>query len=333
MAEAFSWILCSPGGTSENSPGFQAWDRRSNEQKVPQGRLKSPQNSTRPKSAMRPHSTRFYTFAVVVLILALQTGGSPAALNTNGTGQISGKSASNVFRVMTWNIHHGEGLDRNVDLERIASLIRTQQVDIVALQEVDKGVQRTKGHDLPAELATLSGMSVVFSNNYSFQGGEYGNAILSRFPILSASNLHYQKVNETEQRGLLQAVVEVRGRKVVIFDTHLDHRRPDDARWSNVAEIEEALQGIGAVPVLICGDFNSPPEGRVYERLGETLVDAWATAGNGRGFTIPAEKPDRRIDYIWIRKDSGLVPGKVWVPESVASDHRPVVAEIQFKGP
>jgi endonuclease/exonuclease/phosphatase family metal-dependent hydrolase len=242
-------------------------------------------------------------------------------------------SAGATFRVMTWNIHHGEGLDQRVDLERIASLIRHERVDVVALQEVDKGVQRTKGRDLPAELAALSGMSVVFSNNYSFQGGEYGNAILSRFPILSANNRHYRKVNETEQRGLLQVVVDANGRKVVIFDTHLDHRPPDDARWSNLAELEEAVQGIGAVPVVVCGDFNSPPEGRVYERLRKTFADAWTVAGNSGGFTIPAEKPARRIDYIWIRKGSGLVPGKVWVPESVASDHRPVVAEIEFKQP
>jgi endonuclease/exonuclease/phosphatase family metal-dependent hydrolase len=232
---------------------------------------------------------------------------------------------------MTWNIHHGEGLDGRVDLETIAKVIRDQRADIVALQEVDKGVERTARRDLAGELAALAGMSVVFSNNYSFQGGEYGNAILTRFPILSANNLHYRKVNETEQRGLLQTVVEVHGRKVVVFDTHLDHRRPDDARWSNLAEVEEAMNGIPTEPVVVCGDFNSPPQGRVYERLGRTFSDAWTVAGKSDGFTIPAEKPNRRIDYIWLRKDSGLVPGKVWVPESEASDHRPVVAEIHFK--
>src|SRR5688572_31668602 len=90
------------------------------------------------------------------------------------------------FRVMTYNIHHGEGMDGKVDLERIAALIQNEQADIVALQEVDKGVERTARRDLGAELARLTGMQCVFSNNYHFQGGEYGNAVLTRFPIKQA---------------------------------------------------------------------------------------------------------------------------------------------------
>ena len=192
------------------------------------------------------------------------------------------------FRVLTWNIHHGEGMDQRVDLERIAKLIQDQRADLVALQEVDKLVERTKRRDLPAELAKLTGLSVVFSNNYSFQGGEYGNAILSRFPIVSTTNLHYQKVNETEQRGLLQAIVNVNGRNLAFLDTHLDHRRPDDARWSNVSEIEKAV-GTLDMPVVLCGDFDWAPEGRVYERLRKSFEDAWVLGGKNSGFAIPAE--------------------------------------------
>src|SRR3954447_16208752 len=69
------------------------------------------------------------------------------------------------FRAMTYNIHHGEGLDRKIDLVRIAELIKRERADIVALQEVDKGVERTGRRDLPQELASLTGMTCVFSNN------------------------------------------------------------------------------------------------------------------------------------------------------------------------
>ncbi|MGZ5544081.1 MAG: endonuclease/exonuclease/phosphatase family protein, partial [Limisphaerales bacterium] len=112
--------------------------------------------------------------------------------------------AAEMFRVMTYNIHHGEGLDHKVDLPRIAALIKREKADIVALQEVDKGVTRTDRRDLTAELAKLTGMTGVFSNNHYFQGGEYGNAILSRFPVLTLTNLHYQMLRKDEQRGVLQ---------------------------------------------------------------------------------------------------------------------------------
>lgn len=244
--------------------------------------------------------------------------------------RLSAAPVAGTFRVMTYNIHHGEGLDGKVDLPRVAALIRREGADIVALQEVDKGVERTGRRDLPAELAELSGMSCVFSNNYSFQGGEYGNAVLTRFPIKSTANFHYQKVNETEQRGLLELTLDVHGRDLVFLTTHIDHRQPDAARWSNVGEIEARVKSHGQQPVILCGDFNDQPSSRVRRRLAETFNDAWVLAGKGDGFTIPAEKPTRRIDYIWISKDKSLKALTAWVPKSEASDHRPLVAEFEF---
>ncbi len=234
------------------------------------------------------------------------------------------------FRVMTYNLHHGEGVDGKVDLARIANLILRERADIVALQEVDKGTERTARRDLGSELAALTGLTCVFSNNYSFQGGEYGNAILSRFPVKQATNTFYRKVNETEQRGLLQVILAVHGRELVFLATHIDHRRDDAARWSNVGEIENLVKHYDSRPLILCGDFNDVPSSRICRRLSESFDDSWARVGQGEGFTIPAEKPNRRIDYIWISRTSSLAPLKVWVPESEASDHRPVVAELRW---
>ncbi len=234
------------------------------------------------------------------------------------------------FRVMTYNIHHGEGVDGKVDLARIAELIQRERADIVALQEVDKGTERTARRDLGAELAALTGLACVFSNNYSFQGGEYGNAILSRFPIREATNTFYRKVNETEQRGLLQVILAGHGRELAFLATHIDHRREDAARWSNVGEIETLVKQLGQRPLILCGDFNDVPSSRICRRLSESFDDSWARVGQGEGFTIPAEQPNRRIDYIWISRTPSLTPMKAWVPESEASDHRPVVAELRW---
>ena len=256
------------------------------------------------------------------------------------------------FRVMTYNLPHGEGLDGKVDLLRIAELIKREGADIVALQEVDKGVERTARRDLPEELAALTGMTCIFSNNYHYQGGEYGNAVLTRFPVERWINRQYKMLRPGEQRGILQLVLKVHGREIVFMNTHIDYRPEDSERWSNVAEIEEIVQSEsgrarhsvraeadqqssgarGATrPTILCGDFNDTPESRVCRGIGETFNDTWALIGQGDGFTIPAANPRKRIDYIWISKDKSLMPTKAWVPQSDASDHLPVVAEFEFK--
>ena len=245
--------------------------------------------------------------------------------------QTAGKAATtNTFRVMTYNIHHGEGLDRKVDLPRIADLIKHERADIVALQEVDKGVQRTAQRDCPAELAALTGMTCVFSNNYHFQGGEYGNAVLTRFPVKRWTNRHYKMLRPGEQRGLLQVVLDVHGRELVFLDTHVDFRGDDTERLLNAAEIAEAIQPYRGRPMILCGDFNDTPESRTCQKLAQEFTDTWMAAGAGDGFTIPAEKPRKRIDYIWTSKAPAIEALKVWVPESEASDHRPVVAEFRL---
>jgi endonuclease/exonuclease/phosphatase family metal-dependent hydrolase len=235
------------------------------------------------------------------------------------------------LRVMTYNIHHGEGLDGKVDLLRIAELIRDEKADIVALQEVDRGVARTAKRDLPAELAALTGMTAVFANNYHFQGGEYGNAILSRFPVRRWTNTPYRMLIPNEQRGILQAILDVGGREVVFMNTHIDYRPDDKERWANLDEIEGLAAQYSGTPLVLCGDFNSVPTSRVVQRLATTFDDTWAKAGEGEGLTIPANKPTKRIDYLWVTKDGPIKPMKSWVPVTEPSDHRPVMAEFRME--
>ena len=231
---------------------------------------------------------------------------------------------------MSYNIHHGVGLDDTFDLERIADLIRREKADLVALQEVDKGVERTQRRDLPAELARLTGLHCVFSNNYAFQGGEYGNAILSRWPIMRSRNTHFKATGGGEPRGLLEAAVEVGGRSLTFMATHLDHRRDDGERLSCVAEIERLALGLGQTAVVVAGDFNDVPSSRMHDRMRTWARDAWAEGGAGDGFTIPADLPRRRIDYVWIARRSELEVLKAWVPDLQASDHRPLVVECRW---
>lgn len=234
------------------------------------------------------------------------------------------------FRVLSYNIHHGEGIDGKIDLERIAALIKENKADIVALQEVDRGVERTARRDFPKELAKLTGMNVYFDRNIIYQGGDYGNAVLTKFPIQQKKNTHYKMLRDGEQRGVLQLVLDVHGKDLLFMDTHIDYRPDDAERVINADELKQIVAEAGKMPVILCGDFNDSPNSRTHEKIKHFISDTWELIGEGNGFTIPAEKPDNRIDYIWISKAT-IEPLKIEVLKSIASDHLPVLGEFRFR--
>lgn len=237
--------------------------------------------------------------------------------------------APGVLRLMTWNIHHGAGVDGRIDLPRIAAVIRAQHPHVVALNEVDKGVARTARVDMPAELARLTQMTAVFSNNFHFQGGEYGNAILSRLPIRHQTNTHLAMQRPGEQRGLLQARVVWRpGHEFTFMATHLDYRRDNSERLDNVKFFQTLPQQAENLPLFIAGDFNDFPDSPVHRVMSKGFVDAWSVVGHGQGCTFSSERPRSRIDYIWLSRDAGWHPTRAWIPETQASDHLPLVVEF-----
>jgi endonuclease/exonuclease/phosphatase family metal-dependent hydrolase len=234
------------------------------------------------------------------------------------------------LRVMTYNIHHGEGIDQKFDLARIAKLITDAKADIVGLQEVDRGCERTEKRDLPAELATLTGMTVQFDQNIPHQGGEYGNAVLTRFSIKQAKNTHLKSFANGEQRGVQQLVLDVRGRDVLFMNTHLDARRDPAEREHSASELRQIVATAGSMPVILVGDFNAVPTAPSVATVREFLSDSWTMINKDPGFTIPVKKPSRRIDYVWITKSS-IEPLKLEVLSSEASDHLPIIAELRLK--
>ena len=232
------------------------------------------------------------------------------------------------FTVLTYNIHHGEGRDGRLDLIRIAEVIRSSGADLVALQEVDRLAQRTQGRDLPKELAALTSMEVIFGPNIPLQGGEYGNAILSRFPVARWTNLRYRPVRPGEQRGLLQSVVTIDGSELAFLCTHLDHRPDDVERLASVAEIETVAAQYASLPLVLCGDFNDQPGSRTDVRLSQSFRDAWRIAGTGNGGTYPSEAPTRRIDYVWLKGAVQAVSAEVLTSDG--SDHAALKVRLRL---
>jgi hypothetical protein len=169
-------------------------------------------------------------------------------------------------------------------------------------------------------------MSFVFSNNLSYQGGQYGNAILSKYPVLARDHKLLPKRGDNEQRGWLKTLVNLRGKYISLWVTHLA-TSDETERLMCVTNFNE-WAALEAFPVVFGGDFNATPSSGTYTRMTSKWQDAWPAAGFGNGWTIPVPTPTRRIDYIWTSKGSGLRPRTAYVPYTEASDHFPVLAEF-----
>ena len=241
----------------------------------------------------------------------------------------SGPPRAQSLRVMTYNIHVGVGMDKKLDLPRIAGVINAQHPDLVGLQEVDRGVTRTQQIDEIAELAKLTRMDYAFAFNLKYQGGQYGVAILSRTPILTTDHRLYLNTREAERRGFIRAQVSV-GRILLNFvTTHLDYQY-DDGRLFETQQLLAALQDVKE-PLIVVGDFNDVPSGDAYKLMRRQFDDAWLeTNKDNQGFSYPADKPIKRIDYIFTRSSDSIRTKRAWIVETPASDHVPVVADLEI---
>lgn len=230
--------------------------------------------------------------------------------------------------MLTYNIHHGQGMDGKLDLERIASVIRSTSPDLVALQEIERNFIRSKRVDQPTVLAELTDMQVVFGGNYRLLGGSYGNAILSKLPILSSQNHSLPVHNKGEQRGVLAAQLRL-GRKVcTLLATHFDHRPNNQERLDSVRFVNQLVADRPSVPAILAGDLNDTQNSPVLSRL----TKAWKIAGDDEQPTYPVDQPTRQIDFVLTRpiEDWDVVETRV-IDERIASDHRPLLAVLKWK--
>lgn len=231
-------------------------------------------------------------------------------------------------RVLSYNIHHGRGMDQQIDLPRIAGVISATRPDLVALQEVDRGTGRSGGVDQAAELGRLTGLEARFGSAMAYDGGAYGEAVLSRWPVEATRTHPLPNQDGHEPRAALEIDVQVPGDgpRIRFMGTHLDH--VDD---TNRMRQVQALQAIYPVsdgsPAILVGDFNAKPDSPVMRQL----LGEWTLASKGYGATYPSGKPRVVIDHILVR------PAASWrvvhvetIPEKMASDHRPLLVELEF---
>jgi endonuclease/exonuclease/phosphatase family metal-dependent hydrolase len=242
---------------------------------------------------------------------------------------------------MSYNILHGAGEDGVFDLGRTAATIRAQHPDIVGLQEVDKyWGARSNFVDEPAALAEALGMHVFFGSIYDIPSTtpgapnmQYGVAILSRFPIVRAMDHEITRLSTQDANpvpapapGFPEVVVNARGALVHVFDTHLDYRADPSVRRMQAEDTAAIMRAAGGQQILV-GDLNTTwtaPELAPLRDYG--LIDAWAATGQSGGETYPALDPNIRIDHITVTPGISVLGATV--PDTLASDHRPVVADV-----
>ncbi|GGB90265.1 endonuclease/exonuclease/phosphatase family protein [Dyadobacter sediminis] len=235
------------------------------------------------------------------------------------------------FRVMTYNIHHCNppSAGDKIDVEAIAKVIHAEKPDFVALQEVDVNTERSgKGKNQAQQLAELTGMQFYFSKAIDHQGGEYGVAVLSRFPVLDSVKyslpIHADKPEENRTIAAITVMLPSR-QKMIFASTHLGLKEAN-----RLLQAETIISHFGktALPMILAGDFNAVPESPVMAVFNPYFASSCSDCKP----TIPVENPSKTIDFILYKKGNKLKSlGTRVMDEKYASDHLPVVADFVFE--
>lgn len=276
-----------------------------------------------------------------------------ALLSTVLIGVLTGSSVPHVtaasapIKVLSYNIHHGEGTDGRFDLPGIAALIRAAGADIVGLQEVDQKTTRSMMIDQGAELARLLGYHMAYATHFPYKGGNYGVALLSRYPIVSHKAYPLPTAPGVEAKSMLQATVDVNGSLIDVFVVHLEVSNTTIRQAQ--AEAAAAIAARSPHPALLMGDFNALPESLVMVPFRYIMLDTYVSARflspaslmekddpmqrtySGGGATWPANAPKNRADLIWASPHWRPVQGiPLRTIASVRSDHTAVLATLEL---
>ena len=226
-------------------------------------------------------------------------------------------------RIMSYNIHHGQGMDDKMDIERIGRLIIDVQPEVIGLQEVDSMVNRSGNIDILQLLAAQTGMYATFGYSILHDGGKYGNGMLTREKPLSVHKIALPGASEARTA----LIVELN--KYVVINTHFSL---DEAERVESANIITKWAKRYDKPVFLLGDLNATPDSSPLE----ILKKEWQLLSNPKQPTHPSLNPEKTIDYVlgYVAKGQTYAKHNAQViDEQLASDHRPLFVDIRLKTP
>lgn len=225
------------------------------------------------------------------------------------------------LRLMTYNIHHAEGMDGRLDCERIARVLLSKSPYCVAVQEIDSATARVEGLDILQKIAGNMKMFPVFSATMPYLGGKYGIGLLCKEKPIAVH--HVPLPGREEVRMLLIAEFE----RFCIGCTHFSLTQED--RKLSVERIRGSLK-IFQKPFFLMGDMNMQPDDSEADLLSRDFICLSGLDVK----TFPADSPTDCIDYIWgdkKYKDKYNVLETEVVIDTVASDHRPVYVRLSVE--
>ena len=231
------------------------------------------------------------------------------------------------LKVMSYNIHSGYNVDGRQDFEAIASVIEDSGADIIGMQEVSRGRLMDGSADMTGWLSRRLEMEALFLGTH---GPIWGNALLSRYPIIESGEGELPQEGTTIKRGYLWALIDIgEDEPLMVIVTHLHHIVEDSqVRQDQVPALLDLWNGQGHT--ILMGDLNAEPDSAEMILIsGAGLVDSWAEAGTGNGYTYGAADPFKRIDFLWHSPD--LEVSEIEVIQTPASDHLPVLGVFRMR--
>ena len=244
------------------------------------------------------------------------------------------------LRLMTYNVHRCVGVDRDLNVERVAAVIADARPDIVALQELDVGRTRTRGVDQAHALAEMLGMRSRFHPAMYVEEEKYGDAILTALPerLVRAGPLPtYPRIRNLEPRGALWVAIDLGGGvELQVINTHLGLVPREQQLQANALLGDEWMMSEAfTAPAILLGDFNATPYSQTYRMLQTVLRDAQVGRKAAPTSTFPSRFPFMRIDHVFLAGDIEVTD--IFSPYDararIASDHLPLVVDIDVKVP
>ncbi|RWU07774.1 endonuclease/exonuclease/phosphatase family protein [Pedobacter chitinilyticus] len=239
---------------------------------------------------------------------------------------------ADTITIVSYNIHHGNPPAKPgvIDLDAIANVLANEKPDFVALQEVDVNINRSGNVNQAEYLAKKLNMYFYFAKAIDHDGGDYGVAVLSKYPISEQHSLKFSRIEGLKAEDRVLAVVSVKlgnGKKITFGSTHLDHQKDEALRLLQVSEIVKYAENEKGA-FIVAGDFNAVPSSATIQLLDKSFI---RTCDNC-GFTIPVVTPKRAIDFIAFKPNRKIsIFSHEVIQEHQASDHLPIVAKIILK--
>lgn len=248
------------------------------------------------------------------------------------TGKIYAQAkidSSKIVKVLSYNILHGATTKGDFNLDAIAKVIIDTKPDFVALQEVDFQTNRAKKYDLVTELGWRTKMAPLFGRAMYFDGGEYGEGVLSKHTFLQTRNVGLPFIPGDEPRAALEITTVLPSKDTISFiGTHLDHLNNGTNRIMQAKEINNAFSS-NKYPTIMAGDLNAEPGSKTIDILEEMWTASYTK--DELKYTYPSDNPTKKIDYVM------FYPANRWkvletrvIQDTIASDHCSYLVTLQL---